>query len=104
MSGCLREARRRWIGPSLRIRPGRLLILRPPLLRLLGADPARLMIEHDGPRLVIAQRPSRQETRLARFKSRLEVIRMRAVTLSSWTEEGGPVDAAQGSGFTTTRL
>lgn len=93
MSACLRQTRRRWIGPSLRIRPRRLLILRPPLLRLLGADPARLMIEQDGGRLVVVPRPSGQDARLLRFKSRLEVIRMRAVALSSRIGEGGAVSA-----------
>ncbi|NMG27962.1 hypothetical protein [Aromatoleum evansii] len=55
----------------VRIRPGRMIVIRPPLLRMLGADPAELMIDQDGHRLVIARRPTPQEARLARFKARL---------------------------------
>lgn len=55
----------------LRIRPGRMIIIRPPLLRMLGADPSQLMVAHEGIRLVISRRPSPQAARLARFKARL---------------------------------
>lgn len=71
-----RSNRRTSAKVLLRIRPGRMIIIRPPLLRTLGADPSQLMVAHEGSRLVISRRPSPQEERLARFKVRLSAPRM----------------------------
>ena len=70
----------------VRIRPGRMIFIRPPLLRTLGADPKRLMVLEEGNRLVISTRPSPQEARLARFKARLAgrgSLRVTAIALHS---------------------
>jgi len=56
---------------TVRIRPGGLLVIRPPLLRALGGDPARLTLEQDGNRLFLSRRQSPQEARVARLKARL---------------------------------
>lgn len=69
-----RSNRRTSAKVLLRIRPGRMIIIRPPLLRALGADPSQLMVAHEGNRLVISRRPSPQEASLARFKARLSAL------------------------------
>ncbi|QTQ38956.1 Uncharacterized protein ToN1_48600 [Aromatoleum petrolei] len=48
-----------------------MILIRPLLLRTLGADPAQLTVEQEGNRLVISRRLSPQEARLARLKTRL---------------------------------
>lgn len=68
----------------LRIRPGRMIIIRPPLLRMLGADPSQLMVAHEGNRLVISRRLSPQEARLGRFKTRLSGPRVAVGARSGW--------------------
>lgn len=79
-----RSNRRTSAKVLLRIRPGRMIIIRPPLLRTLGADPSQLLVAHEGRRLVISRRPSPQEARLARFKARLSGPRMVAGERSGW--------------------
>ena len=66
-----RSNRRTSAKAIVRIRPGRMIIIRPSLLRTLGAEPSQLMVEQEGHRLVISRRRSQQEARLARLKARL---------------------------------
>jgi len=79
-----RSNRRTSAKVLLRIHPGRMIIIRPPLLRTLGADPSQLMVAHEGSHLVIARRPSPQESRLAHFKARLSAPGMTVGAQGGW--------------------
>lgn len=67
----IRQSEKKSMRAVLRIRPGGLVIIRPPLLRRLGGDPTNVTVELDGNRLYVGRRPSPQEARVARFESRL---------------------------------
>lgn len=59
----------------VRIRPGGILIIPPMLLRTLGNDPKKLVVELTDGRLFLSRRLSPQQARLARFKARLEHLK-----------------------------
>lgn len=71
MSHVRRLSRRKPIRAVLRIRPGGLVVLRPPLLRRIGADATNLTVEEQGGRLFVVRRPSKQEALIARLRLRL---------------------------------
>lgn len=52
-----------------RIRPGGVLVIPPPLLRKLGGDSTKLIVEQQGNRLVVSKRPTVTESRIATLKA-----------------------------------
>lgn len=56
---------------SARILPGGMIFIPRPLLRALGGDPAKIVVEVKANRLVLSQRMSPAEAKVAKFKARL---------------------------------
>ena len=56
---------------TARMRPGRILIIPPPLFQVLGCYADDIIVQCEAGRIVLSKRRSPQETRLARLKARL---------------------------------